>query len=101
MDTTNMLRYHIIPGAMGVTFVTGTILVSKYVGIALMWIPVVAGQMVCSLTLDVRVSGIPLTVTKVLAIVLVMIGSFLSVFERIGSIGLSDLGFAGWHLLLA
>ena len=70
---------------MGVTFVTGTIVVSNYVGIALMWIPVVVGQMTCSLLLDVNVAKLPLTWSKVLAIVLVIIGALLAVFERIDS----------------
>ena len=75
----------VMPGIMGVIFVTGTTVVSIYIGVALMWIPVVVGQMISSVVVDSVYMNIDVTHMKVLSILLVIVGAFLSVFARIDS----------------
>lgn len=75
----------VIPGIMGVIFVTGTTVVSIYIGVALMWIPVVVGQMMSSIVLDATYMNIEVNYMKILSIVLVIVGAFFSVYSKIGS----------------
>lgn len=93
--------YNLLPGLIGVTYVTGTITISKYIGVSLMWIPVVVGQITCSVLLDAYVgfNGVKTDITyqKAFSVILVFIGAVLSVLDSIlnnkGS-NVSEGGFA-------
>jgi bacterial/archaeal transporter family-2 protein len=79
--------YNLLPGLLGVTYVTGTITISKYIGVSLMWIPVVVGQITCSILLDAFVgfNGVKndITYQKGFSVILVFIGAVLSVLDSI------------------
>jgi len=94
--------YNLLPGLLGVTYITGTLMISRYIGVALMWIPVVVGQITCSVLLDAYVgfNGVTteITVFKGLSILLVFVGAVLSVLDKILIHNLSNVSKGGFAM---
>jgi transporter family-2 protein len=101
---------NLIPGIMGIAFITGGIVVSSLVGYALLWICVICGQLACSSLLDhlglSAAQKIPLDAFRTAVLLVAMIGVALSVAgEMMQSTSPTGVGVGGsssyWFVLLA
>lgn len=86
-DTPLKRPWLLLPGALGVTFVCLSIVISGTIGFALWWIPVIAAQLWSSAVLDHVGWAIPapkrVTVVKACGLLFAVIGAILTVVERL------------------
>jgi transporter family-2 protein len=78
--------FHLLPGLIGLVYVTGALVMTAYIGTALFFLPLVIGQISGSTFLDIRGIGKPaepLTIRKVFVIVTTLAGAALTVFGKI------------------